>query len=130
MLPLLRAFETLALTLPRFDALAHAATALAVVYRSDIEMTPLRSLSSTIGRATTLSDDELRKLVTLVLRDLQEWGRVILVERGLGDDDDVWGREKAFAPAHAKLVQDTWDNLSEAPVWTALERQFTKLRSR
>lgn len=128
MLPLLRAFESLALALPRFDSLAHTATTLALVYRTDIEMTPVRLLSTTIGRTSKLSDDELHKLVTLVLRDLQEWGRAILVEHGLGDADDVWGRENAFAPDHAKIIQDTWDNLAEAPVWTAFERQFAKLR--
>lgn len=43
-----------------------------------------------------------------------------------GNDDDLWGRHKAFAPGHAKIIQDAWDNLSEAPVWTAFERQFAK----
>jgi hypothetical protein len=128
MLPLLRAFETLALTLPRFDSIEHAATTLAVVYRDDIEMLPIRAMSTTIGRAAKLSGDELKKLVTLVVRDLQDWGRTILTERGLDHDDDAWGRERAFAPGHAKIIQDAWDNLSEAPVWRAFEHQFTKLR--
>lgn len=127
MLTLHHAFEALALTLPRFDSLAHAATTLALIYKSDIEMLPVRGLSTTIGRAAKLSDDELHKLVTLVLRDLQDWGRTILVERGLGPDDDLWGRAKAFAPGHAKVIQDAWDALSEAPVWRVFERQFMAL---
>lgn len=130
MLTLNRAFETLALTLPRFDSLAHAATTLALIYQTDVETLPMRSMSTTIGRAAKLSDDELRKLVNLVLRDLQNWGRTILDERGLGGDDDLWGRDKAFAPGHAKIIQDAWDALPEAPVWVAFERQFAALRSR
>ena len=130
MMPLNRAFETLALTLPRFDSLAHAATALAVVYQSDIETVPLRAMQTSIGRAAKLSTTEMNKLVTLVLRDLQDWGRAILVERGLGNDDDVWGREKAYAPGHAKIIQDTWDALPEAPVWTVIERQFATLMTK
>jgi len=123
MTSLSRAFETLALTLPRFDSLDHAATALAVVYQGDIEMLPIRSL-----RTAKLSGDQLKKLVVLVLRDLQDWGRTILVERGLGNDDDLWGRHQAFAPGHAKIIQDAWDALGEAPVWSAFERQLAALK--
>lgn len=123
-----RAFETLALTLPRFDSIAHAATALAVVYQGDIEMVPIRALSTTIGRAAKLSNDELRKLITLVLRELQDWGRQILIEKGFGPEDDLWGVERPFAPEHAKIIQAVWDGLSEAPVWRVFNRQFTALK--
>ena len=124
MLSLPRAFETLALTLPRFDSLEHAATALAIVYKDDVEMLPVsRSI-----RTAKLSADELKKLVVCVIRDLQDWGRTILNEKGLGHDDDLWGVERAFAPGHAKIIQDAWDALGEAPVWRVFERQFTKLR--
>ena len=121
MTSLSRAFETLALTLPRFDSLDHAATALTVVYQG--EMLPVRSL-----RTAKLSGDQMKKLVVLVIRDLQEWGRTILVEKGLGNDDDLWGLHRPFDPGHAKIIQDAWDALSEAPVWRAFERQLTALK--
>lgn len=128
MLSLPRALETLALTLPRFDSIEHAATTLAIVYQGDVEMVPIRAMSTTIGRAGALSGDELKKFMVLVIRDLQEWARAILDEKGLGHDDDLWGVERAFAPGHAKIIQDAWDALGEAPVWRVFERQFTKLR--
>lgn len=124
MLSLPRAVETLALTLPRFDSIEHAATTLAIVYQDDVEMLPV----SRKVRTAKLSADELKKLVVLVLRDLQDWGRKILVEKGLGHDDELWGVERAFAPGHAKIIQDAWDALGEAPVWRVFERQFAKLR--
>jgi hypothetical protein len=127
MLPLAKTLEVLALTLPRFDTIDHVGTALALIYKNDIEMLPLRSLKTSIGRAKKLTDQELKKLVVCVLRDLQEWGRTILVEAGLGDEDDRHGRHNAFAAAHAKVIQDAWDNLPDAPVWAAFERQFEQL---
>lgn len=124
MLPLPKTFETLALTLPRFDTIDHVGTTLALIYKTDIEMLPLRSLKTSIGRVKKLSDQEMKKLVVCVLRDLQEWGRTILVEHNLGNEDDRHGRHNAFTPGHAKIIQDAWDNLPDAPVWAAFERQF------
>ncbi|HSX23311.1 MAG TPA: hypothetical protein VLE97_11110 [Gaiellaceae bacterium] len=124
MLSLPRAFETLALTLPRFDSIEHAATAIALVYQGEVEMLPI----SRAIRTAKLSADQLKKLTVLVIRDLQDWGRKILVEKGLGHDDDLWGVERAFAPGHAKIIQDAWDALGEAPVWRVFERQFEALQ--
>ena len=128
MLTLSRALETLALTLPRFDSIEHVGTTLAAVYQDDVLMLPIRSMTTTIGRDGKLSGDELTKLMILTLRDLQDWGRTVLEEKGLGADDDLWGRERAFAPGHAKIIQDAWDKLSEAPAWRVIGRQFAKLR--
>jgi len=99
-----RTFEILALTLPRFDSIDHAATTLVVVYEGDIEMIPFRSKGTDRATRLKLSSDDLNKLVVLVIRDLQDWGRTVLVEKGLGNDDDLWGRHRAFAPGHAKII--------------------------
>lgn len=123
---LYQTLETLALTLPRFDCINHAATAIVVVYRDEIELTPLGA--STVGRLARLSNDEMRKFIVMVIRDLQEWGRRVLIENSLGEADNIHGRHEAFKPDHAQLIQNKWDSLSTASVWSAFERQFALLR--
>ena len=86
MLNIHSAFQMLALTSSRVASIDDIASTLALVYRDDIDLIPVRELSTTIGRAcawvkshysTTVLDvvasHGLRaKLVRMVLRDLQE----------------------------------------------------------
>lgn len=130
MLPFYQALELLALQSSRVGgSVDHIASTLATVYRAEITLLPWPSgsIGSPRERVGKFTHDQLSELVLLVIRDLQAFGRAILVEHNLGDDDTAHDCRMTFAPGHALIIQRHWDALGNAPAWAAFERQLKEV---
>jgi hypothetical protein len=122
-----QAIEHFALTSSRVAADVDAiANTLATVYADDIPLIPWgdqtqRRLSRCLNAA------ERRRLVLFVLRDLQDGGAKILEDRGLRAEDEAFDSRMTFSEKHRSIIQDEWDALGSSPVWSAFERQISKV---
>lgn len=115
------ALENLALALPRAGYIDQACDTIALVYRSEIEVLPIARTTLRKFISTPISDQDLGKLVRLMVRDMQRWASAIIDECGLHADDVAFDGLSTFKPEHAKLIQQAWDSQPTAPGWRAFD---------
>ena len=111
--------EQLALELPSEDDISQTTRAVSLIFHDEILHLPWRDRRAVHAKLST--PHATRNLVALVLREMQRHARAILLEQ-----DPV----SSLPEDHAAIVQRAWDDLGNAPAWSAFESQIDKLAIR